>query len=168
MALGFGFLLGAARKTSGLPVFATFLLIIGGAVCALDAVKLKKKPLYLFFALFFLETGLYLLLFTLKVLPVTLAQSWPLLSVFAGVALLPGGWRRYGKIHARFLIPAVVFIILGCVLLIFSFKLAPFSLRRFILRWWPLVLAAIGLGLVLLSLPGGKPRPEPQHKDGRP
>jgi hypothetical protein len=107
---------------------------------------------YLFFASFFILIGSFLFLSALGIIPFSLAQVWPLLSVFAGLALLPAGWRHYRRVSYRYLIPAVVFIVLGCILLIFSFKMAPFSFKRFIITWWPLVLVVTGIILVLLSL----------------
>jgi hypothetical protein len=107
---------------------------------------------YLFFASFFILMGLFLFLSALKIIPITLAQGWPLLSVFAGLALLPTGWRHYRAIRYRYLIPSLAFVGLGCVLLVFSFKVVSFSFKLFIINWWPLLIVLTGIILVLLSL----------------
>jgi hypothetical protein len=96
--------------------------------------------------------GSFLFLSAMKIIPFSLKEGWPLLSVFAGLALLPAGWRHYRSIRYRYLIPAAGFVALGCILLVFSFRVAPFSFKRFIITWWPLVLVVAGILLVLLSL----------------
>ena len=152
MILGIAFLLGTMAGISRLSVLWSFLFVIIGALFAVFAIKLNKRPIYLFFASFFILIGSFLFLSALRIIPFTLAQLWPLLSVFAGLALLPAGWRHYRSVSYRYLIPSLAFIALGCVLLIFSFKVAPFSFKLFIITWWPLLLVVAGIVLVLLSL----------------
>jgi hypothetical protein len=152
MLLGISFLLGTMAGISRLSVLWSLLFVIIGALCAVLAIKLNKRALYMFFASFFILMGLFLFLSALKIIPITLAQGWPLLSVFAGLALLPAGWRHYRAIRYRYLIPAIVFVALGCVLLIFSFKVVSFSFKRFIINWWPLLIVLTGIILILLSL----------------
>jgi hypothetical protein len=36
--------------------------------------------------------------------------------------------------------------------MVFSFRVVPFSFRRFVIDWWPLLVVLAGLILVLLSL----------------
>jgi drug/metabolite transporter (DMT)-like permease len=163
MAVGLSFLLGAVGDTSKLSVFGALFFIAGGAFCAFYAVKLKKRSRYLFFASLFILTGLFLLLFAFQVFPFSFAQSWPLLAVFAGLSMIPAGWQRYAGMPGglrrnspKFIIPAAAFVVLGCGLLLFSFRLTPFSLKGFILRWWPLLILLAGLLLALLSVAGRK------------
>jgi hypothetical protein len=49
-------------------------------------------------------------------------------------------------------VPSLAFVILGSVLLIFSFNIVPFSFSHFMIRWWPLLVVLTGLMLVLISL----------------
>ena len=152
MLLGISFLLGTMTGISRISVLWSFLFVIIGALCAIFAIKLNKRTVYLFFASFFILIGSFLFLSAMQIIPVTLSQGWPLLSIFAGLALLPAGWRHYRAILYRYLIPALAFVGLGCVLLVFSFKVAPFSFKGFIIAWWPLLLVITGILLVLLSL----------------
>jgi hypothetical protein len=152
MFLGSAFLLGTLQGTTRFSIMRAFFFVIIGAICAFFAIKLNKRSLYLFFAAFFLLVGFFLFLSSLRILPFTFSQSWPLLSVFAGLALFPAGWHRFGEVRTHFVVPAVAFVLLGCSLMIFSFRVAPFSFRRFVIDWWPLLVALTGLILVLLSL----------------
>jgi hypothetical protein len=152
MLLGCAFLLGTLAGISKVSVLAAFFFIIIGSACAFFAVKLNKRSLYLFFATFFILVGFFLFLSSLNIVPMVFEDWWPSVSIFAGLALIPSGWHRYGVIMIRSLVPAIAFIILGIVLLIFSLDIVDFKFKQFILNWWPLLIAIAGLILVLVSL----------------
>jgi hypothetical protein len=145
-------LFAAIQGISRLSVIVPILFLAAGAVFAIYATKLRKRSLYLFFASFFLLIGFFLVLLALKILPIPFSRSWPLLSVFAGLSLIPAGWHRFTRIHAVYLLPAIAFVGLGCALLFFSLDIAPWSFKQFMLDWWPLLVALAGLILVLASL----------------
>jgi hypothetical protein len=85
-------------------------------------------------------------------MPLVVTKWWPVLSVFAGLALIPAGWHHYGRVRPRYVVPSTVFVILGCILLVFSLDIVSFSFKQFMLDWWPLLLALAGLILVLISV----------------
>ncbi|MDR1899601.1 MAG: hypothetical protein LBQ55_06310, partial [Treponema sp.] len=128
------------------------MFVIIGSLFAFLAIRLNKRSLYLFFAAFFLLVGFFLFLFSLKIVPVSFSQAWPLISVFSGIALIPAGWHHYGAFSSRYVVPAAAFVALGSGLMIFSFRMVPFSFAQFILNWWPLLVVLAGLTLVLVSL----------------
>jgi hypothetical protein len=152
MFLGSAFLLGTLQGTTRFSILRAFFFVIIGVICAFLAIKLNKRSLYLFFAAFFFLVGLFLFFSSLHILPFTFSQGWPLLSVFAGLALFPAGWHRFGAIQIRFVVPSVAFVLLGCSLMIFSFQVVPFSFKQFVINWWPLLVVLMGLILVLLAL----------------
>jgi hypothetical protein len=152
LLIGCAFLLGSLQDISKVSVLLAFLFIIIGSGSAFLAVKLNKRSLYLFFAAFFILTGFFLFLASLRILPIDIRQWWPLVSVFAGLALIPSGWHRYGVIKIRYMVPAVAFVVLGTGLLIFSLDVVTFSFKQFILNWWHLLVAISGLTLLLISM----------------
>ena len=152
MFLGSAFLLGNLAGTSRISVLAAFFFVILGSGCAVLAIKLNKRSLYLFFAAFFMLVGFFLFLSALKIIPVEFSEAWPLISVFSGLALFPAGWHRYGAFRSRYVVPSIAFVILGSGLLVFSFNIVPFSFSHFMIRWWPLLVVLTGLMLVLISL----------------
>jgi hypothetical protein len=152
MFLGSGFLLGSLAGVSRISVAGSFLFVILGIICAAMAILLSKRGLYLFLAAFFLQVGFFLFLLALRIFPLRLSESWPLLSVFAGLSLFPAGWRRFGVLRTGYVVPSIAFVILGLALLVFSFDLVAFSFRQFMLDWWPLLIVLAGLVLVLVSL----------------
>lgn len=133
-------------------ILVSFLLIIFGIGCAILAIKLNWRSLYLFFAALFLQAGLFLFLNTLHITHIGFSQSWPLLSIFTGTALLPAGWHRYGVFKANYIVLSVTFIILGSIMMVFALDLVDFSLAQFARDWWPLLVLLTGLTLVLISL----------------
>ncbi|QQO11206.1 hypothetical protein [Breznakiella homolactica] len=159
MLLGSAAILGTMSGTSRVSVFTAFIFVIIGAVCAVFAIKLNRRSLYLFFAAFFIQVGFFLFLIALGIIAIPFSELWPLISVFAGLALIPAGWHRYHRLRSRYVVPALAFVILGCVLMLFSLKMVPFSFSQFIINWWPLLIALAGLVLVLIALStsnGGK------------
>jgi peptidoglycan/LPS O-acetylase OafA/YrhL len=99
----------------------------------------------------------------MHIIPFSLAELWPLFSIFAGISLFIAGWRSYRTLRPRYVVPSIAFSFLGCILLMFSFDVVPFSFSQFILNWWPLLLVLAGLVLVLASL-GTKSKPEDSKK----
>ncbi|MDR2371002.1 MAG: hypothetical protein LBD71_05950 [Treponema sp.] len=152
MFFGSAFLIGSMAGISRISVLASFGFVLLGVLCAVFALRLNKSSLYLFFAAFFLQMGFFLLLSALAIVPVSFSKSWPLLSIFSGLALFPAGWRRYGCLRSRYVVPSVFFAVLGSILMIFSLDLVSFSFARFVLDWWPLLVVLTGLVLVLISL----------------
>ncbi|MDR0539206.1 MAG: hypothetical protein LBG74_01705 [Spirochaetaceae bacterium] len=156
MVVGSGILISAYTGVSRLPILGSFLIMGAGISCAALAIKLNRRSLYLYFAVFSILTGLFLFLWAEAVIPLPLNRCWPFLSLFAGLSQLPSGFYKHKKPKAVYIVPAVAFIVLGCVLLVFSFRLAPFSFKQFILNWWHLLLVLAGFLLVLLSISGKK------------
>jgi hypothetical protein len=152
MFLGSAFLLSSLVEKSCLSVIVSFLFVILGVGCAVLAIKLNKRSLYLFFAAFFMQVGLFLFLSALSIIPVSFSEAWPLGSVFSGLALLPAGWHRYGSFRSRYVVPSLAFVVLGSALMIFSFDLVSFSFAQFIKNWWSLLLVLTGLTLILIAL----------------
>jgi hypothetical protein len=152
MVVGVTFLLGSLNNVSKKYVLLAFLFVIIGASIAIFAIKLNKRALYLFFAGFFILVGFFLFLSALNIFPFPFSKAWPLISVFSGLALIPAGWRKYGVLRSNFIVPSLAFIVLGTVLLVFSFHIVPFNFKQFILNWWPMLIVLTGLLLVLLTL----------------
>lgn len=156
MVMGISFLLGFVEGISRVSIFLSFLFVVIGAFFAMLAVKLNKSVVYLFFAALFMMIGIFLLLSALQIIDLPLSRAWPMLSVFSGLALLPVCWRKHGLLRKRYIVSSCAFVILGCVLLVFSLKMAPFSFRDFIYNWWPIPLVLGGLILVLGAIGSNK------------
>jgi len=104
----------------------------------------QSQPRSLFFPVLLILVGAFLLLNTLKLLPGStldvLLRLWPLLFVVGG---LDGLVRREG------LTGSVLSIGLGIILLMASFGYLNNSGWQSLLRFWPLIIIAIGLDLII-------------------
>ncbi|MDR2802992.1 MAG: hypothetical protein LBB22_01720 [Treponema sp.] len=139
-------------------IIVSFMVMIIGVLFIFLAIKLKQRSLYLFFAAFFILVGIFLMFKVTGLSNLTLKQSWPLLSVFAGLSLLPAGWYRYGTIRQIYLFPSIALVVLGGFLMLFSLKLTNFSFRQFILSWCPAIIIIAGVMLILLSFSNNRER----------
>ncbi|MDR0410668.1 MAG: hypothetical protein LBH75_01675 [Treponema sp.] len=159
--IGIVFLLGNLTDVSQKHLFLSFLFGLVGA----GAISFNKRAIYLFFASFFIMTGPFLFLSALNIFPFSIKEIWPLAAVFSGLALVPVGWRKYGRLHPVFVVPAVTFIVLGGILLVFSFRVVSFNFRQFVLDRWPLFFVLAGIVLVLLAL--SNKRVEKRSEEGK-
>jgi hypothetical protein len=145
-------ILGLLKDIHQIWVLLSFSFIAGGAVCAVLAIRMHRRAFYLFCACFFIQIGLFVFLMSLNIIDLPIQRMWPVLSILAGLALVPAGWHRYGAFKTRYIVPAAVFIALGAFLMIFALKVVPVSFSQFIIRWWPLIIILAGLLLLLMSL----------------
>jgi hypothetical protein len=152
------FLLSSLAVVVNLPIVVSIIIIIIGGLLMVLTIKLKKSSVFLFIAIFQLSIGVYLLLLFSRIFApaFTFAASWPLISILAGVSLFPSGWRHYRAVKFFYAIPALAFVVLGGVLLLFSTRLVAISFKQFMLRWWPLIIIIAGVFLIVLSFFGGK------------
>ena len=150
--LGTTFLFNPMEGSSRVSIFISFILVLAGSFCAVFAAKLNKHPAYLFFGTFFLLAGIFLFLSALGIIPLSIVQGWPLLSVFSGLALLSASWRRNAGFSPRYFVVSMAFVLLGLFLLVFSLDVVTFSFMEFIQVWWPLLFLISGLTLVLISV----------------
>jgi hypothetical protein len=148
------------------PLGVAVISILTGSLFTFIAVKRKKKGACLFFAAFSILVGFFLFLSSLGVIPIAPRRWWPAISIFAGLSMLPAGWHHFGAVRPTYVVPAALFVILGVSLLFFSLGIVDFSLRQFMIRWWPLLLAMAGLILMLISL-GTKLLPDPSSETRR-
>ena len=152
MLLGTAFLLGNLEHDSVPVILTAFLFFGAGVICAVLAIRLRKRSLYLFLAAFFIQVGIFILLSALRILPLPFSKIWPLISIFSGLALFPSGWHRYGAFKTNYIVSSLAFVLLGSVLLIFSLDMVSFSFAQFVIKWWPLIIVLTGLILVMLAL----------------
>lgn len=150
--LGSMLCLSIVKGVSKLVVLPAAFFLILGALFAYAAVQVTRKSGYLYFSAFCFQIGLLVLGLALQIIPIPFYRLWPFLSIIAGLSFIPVIRLNKRKPLAVFLVPAIAFVAIGIVLLIFSFRVVDFSFRRFLLTWWPLFLLVGGLMLFLISL----------------
>lgn len=70
---------------------------------------------------------------------------WPAYVISVGIGLFISGLYIFRQIKAAWLVPALSFILLGCLFLVFSLGFSSMSFRAFIRKWWPTLLLAGGV-----------------------
>jgi hypothetical protein len=152
MVAGSIFLLASWTSHSKIAIAVSFISIIIGILLSIGASALHKRSTYIFFSSYFILFGLFFLLRSLDIVPVSFREAWPVLSIFAGLSFIPAGWYRYHSFHMNWVICCLCFTCLGVLLLCFSLHIIDMSFKAFILQWWPLLLLFLGLVLVLCAL----------------
>jgi hypothetical protein len=144
-----------------ISILVSALFLILGIGYGVLAIKFHRRSRYLFFAALFFQTGAFLLLSVLGIIPFGFPGAWPLLSIFTGVALLFSGWHRYRAYKANYVILSATFVILGVIMMIFALDLLSFSLAQFVRDWWALLvlLTALILALLFIGTKYGRKRP---------
>jgi hypothetical protein len=150
--LGGGILFTSANGGSRLAAALASLCLASGVLLAIISLKLHRRSRNIFLSSFLILTGALLLCITSGIVPYSIFRLWPLLTVFAGLSLFPAGFHRFAGFKSQFVVPGIVFVVLGVGFLFFSLRLVPFSFSRFILNWWPLLLLIAGAILLLASL----------------
>ena len=150
--LGSMLCLSIVKGVSKLVVLPAAFFLILGVLFAYVAVQITRKSGYLYFSAFCFQIGLLVLGLALQIIPIPFYRLWPFLSIIAGLSFIPVIRFNKRKPLAVFLVPAIAFVAIGIVLLIFSFRVVDFSFRRFLLTWWPLFMLVGGLMLFLISL----------------
>ncbi len=93
--------------------------------------------------------GLFFLLLLTVLQPQSLGKYWPAFMTISGLSLIPYAYRRKGASRTALVIPALFITALSLVFFLFSLGTAGITFREFVRQWWPLVLIALGLALIV-------------------
>ncbi len=93
--------------------------------------------------------GLFFLLLLTILQPQSLERYWPGFMTITGLSLIPYAYRRKGAARTAIVIPALFITALSLVFFLFSLGTAGITFREFVRQWWPLVLIALGLALIV-------------------
>jgi hypothetical protein len=115
-----------------------------------------------------------LIRFGAELLGIGAADYWPLYAVAAGICLLPANYKRSGRIRPSSIVISSSFVLLGLFFSIFSFGFSSMRFKTFISRWWPALIIASGLllllawyvqRLILKNVPNPRPSADVDRRD---
>lgn len=112
----------------------------------------SKTSFKLFMGLLFTMTGLLGLLMADNIVCIPFKQTWPSFVVITGLALLAVGCSTGRKHSMNYVGPAVLLIVTGLLLFLFSFKVIKMPLRQFMIFAGPVLLVVGGIVLVVMVL----------------
>ncbi|HHU36084.1 MAG TPA: hypothetical protein GXZ47_02525 [Treponema sp.] len=121
------------------PFTISLVALVSGVFLWISGMIIHKRARFFFAATFLFLTGILLLLLDFNVLDFPARGIWPLLMLFVGTAFTVSGYLHYRKIHAMYIVPSLVFSVLGFVFLLFSTDIITFSLRSLVMWWLPLL-----------------------------
>lgn len=129
----------------------TLVPIVAGMVFLYYRVFRSGPDSYLFLGIALLLAGL-LLLITRIVVPLELAQIWPFFMTICGVSLLIYGLRKQGYTRLSLAIPGVATLFLSFLFLPFSLGIVERPFAEVVGEWWPLIVVALGIALLVLHV----------------
>lgn len=144
---GAGLLVTTTGRVSGRDVIVPLAIAALGTLYSYFAYVGRRTAKSRFIGLF--ATGVGLIRFVGTVIGLSIGVYWPVFAIVAGLCMLPAGYARYGKGRPGFIVPAFAFIILGAFFCIFSFGFSSVRFTSFISLWWPGLVIAAGLFLLI-------------------
>lgn len=144
---------------NGLFRWSPALFTVVGALLLYQAWFRKARPSALFLGLLLFLSGTFILLLSTGFLPdeLNLEKLWPVFMGIVGVSLIPYGARYRRTIRVTLVIPGIILLLLMAFFLLFSLKIVHQTFAEFFITWWPLVLVAMGLTLIVSGWMGKKP-----------
>jgi hypothetical protein len=148
LLVGVGLLLRTTGVARGLaPLWPIIVIAVGCFILWLPSLRGRRHPILAGGGIFFVLFGAVALLSSL--IGWRFKQSWPLIMAVAGLSCLIAGFIYFGKAKALFIAPAAGFIFLGLLFCLFSFHLVDVSFRHFVITWWPSLLIAGAIVLLI-------------------
>lgn len=126
--------------------WAVVLIIVGGVLFLYAIVKRSEGGIFPGSFLFLL--GLIFLLYEIGVID-PLNETWPLILIVLGISFVmiflirPQDWGV--------LIPGGILVVLGLIFLLRNYRYISWDAVGDILQWWPLILVAMGVGLLIFK-----------------
>ena len=132
--------------------FLTLALVFTGAVLFYLSLALYRRALFFFLGMYLCFASIFNLIVASDAISLSMRQLWPVEVVLSGVCLTVTGLFKQHRFTTRYFFPALSLMALGVIFLLFSLDIIPISFASFFIRWWPALLVAVGVFLVVLFL----------------
>ena len=119
-------------------------LICGGLLLC-TGILLRNRIRFFFASCFLLLTGVLLFLIDIGLIITPLSIIWPVLMIFLGVSFIMSGYICHHKVKIAFMVPAIAFILLGCIFFLFTTDVIAVSFSTVVLWIGPIVLLPLGI-----------------------
>lgn len=126
-------------------------LLLSGLILLYFRVFRRGPDSYVFLGIALLLSGL-LLLITRLIVPLELTEIWPFFMTICGFSLLAYGLRKRGYTRLSLTVPGVATLLLSFLFLPFSLGIVTRPFADVVATWWPLILVALGIALVVMHL----------------
>ena len=117
------------------------ILFCCGIILTIFAYVYSKRAYQIFIGICSMVLGIFIFLLFRKLIPYSFIEWWPVLGVISALTLFIAGDYKYKRIKAGYYVPALVLLVISCIFFLFSFKIIPFSFRKVIIVFGPLLIA---------------------------
>ncbi|HUW71198.1 MAG TPA: hypothetical protein VMX33_13295 [bacterium] len=147
---GVGLLFVTTRNVNITSVFWMVGWMAVGLILAYYSMTRQFRPRTAFIGLFIISVAL--IRFVARAFGIPAADYWPLFAIGAGICLLIAGFVRYKGPKPGFIVLSSLFVLLGFFFSIFSFGFSSMRFKTFMSIWWPALIVAAGLFLLVVWL----------------
>lgn len=143
-----------------IKILSCVINLAAGEICLFICFGFFKLPSLIFLGTFFIFNGILAFFSESPFFGLSFGKLWPFIIINTGLSLFPYQIAKFKKLKSNYLFPALLFITLGILFLLFSMKIIPVSFTNFIKTWWPLVFVFMGIMLIVtfIMLKSGKNR----------
>lgn len=111
----------------------------------------RYKTVWTVFSGYFLTASCFFIMICSSDMTVhSIKQLWPSLAIICGVTFLAAGLTVHRKLVLSNVIFSLYLILMGVFFLLFSLDIITIPFSTFASRWWPLLLIAFGLLLIVV------------------
>ncbi len=148
----FGILAFVAMRVGFDEIFAFrhLLFLVSGIFFIFIGLAFVNSSHVLFVGIFLVLCGIMFLLMQVKIIPLTMKEMWPMISVCFGLALIPTGLVGSRRVKAIWFFPSLALIFLGVFFFLFSAQIIHVKFTTFVSLWWPMLLVLAGFGLLVV------------------
>lgn len=134
------------------PILVPVFVLIAGVIMAIYAFIRYKTVWTVFFGYFLTASSFFIMICGSDMTAHSMNELWPVLAIICGVAFCAAGITARHKILLSNAIFSMVMVLMGVFFLLFSMDVITVPFRTFASRWWPLLLIAFGLLLIIVFI----------------
>lgn len=134
------------------PILIPIMALAAGVFMLFFAFTRKKTVWTVFFGYFLTASCFFLMISASDMTTHALSQLWPVLAIICGTAFLAAGLTVNRKLMLSNVIFSLFMIFMGVLFLLFSMDIITVPFSTFASRWWPLLLIAFGLLLIIVFI----------------
>ncbi len=132
------------------PILVPIISLAAGVFMIFYAFTRYKTVWTVFFGYFLTASCFFIMICSSDITVHSMSQLWPNLAIICGAALFVAGLTVHKKLTLSNVIFSLYLILMGVFFLLFSLDIITIPFSTFASRWWPLLLIAFGLLLIVV------------------
>lgn len=132
------------------PILIPIAALAAGVFMTFYAFTRRKTVWTVFLGYFLTASCFFIMVCSSDITVHSMKQFWPVLAIICGASFLAAGITARKKLVPADVIFSLYMIFMGVLFLLFSMDIITIPFSTFVGRWWPLLLIAFGLLLILV------------------